>query len=337
MPVPLCDVTAQPLVSVVTPVYNGERYLGECIESVLAQSYHHWEYIIVNNCSTDRTVAIAEQYASKDSRIGLRHNPAFVNVLQNHNIAFHHMSPASRYCKIVHADDWLFPDCLAAMVKTAEAHPSVGLVGSYCLYGDRVKSDGLPYPSTVVSGRALGRLSLLGEVYVFWSPTSLLIRSELIRNHDPFYNEAHLHADDEASYEVLQHTDFGFVHQVLTFIRKHEESLTASVAQRFNTLMLAELDLLVRYGPVYLSPEEYTSRVHHQMKDYYRFLAQNSFRVRDRQQFWSYHQSGLKDLGYPLSKSKLMKEMLLEALDRVLNPKRTISNVLGGIRSWTRG
>ena len=39
----------EPLVSVVTPVYNGERYLRECIESVLAQTYEHWDYTIINN------------------------------------------------------------------------------------------------------------------------------------------------------------------------------------------------------------------------------------------------------------------------------------------------
>ena len=51
----------EPLVSVVTPVYNGEKYLEECIESVLNQTYKNWEYIILNNCSTDRTLEIAEQ------------------------------------------------------------------------------------------------------------------------------------------------------------------------------------------------------------------------------------------------------------------------------------
>ena len=43
----------KPLVSIVTPVYNGELYLRECIDSVLAQSYENWDYTIVNNCSTD--------------------------------------------------------------------------------------------------------------------------------------------------------------------------------------------------------------------------------------------------------------------------------------------
>ncbi len=49
----------QPLVGVVTPVYNGEDFLAQCIESVLGQTYEHYEYFIVNNCSTDRSLEIA--------------------------------------------------------------------------------------------------------------------------------------------------------------------------------------------------------------------------------------------------------------------------------------
>ena len=64
----------QPLVSVLTPVYNGEKFLAECIESVLAQDYQHWEYHIVNNCSTDGTLRIAQSYADKDPRIRVTTN-----------------------------------------------------------------------------------------------------------------------------------------------------------------------------------------------------------------------------------------------------------------------
>ena len=75
----------QPLVTVVTPVYNGEKYLAQSIESVLAQTYQNWEYVIVNNCSTDRSRAIAAHYAAKDSRVRIHDNTQFVGVIANYN------------------------------------------------------------------------------------------------------------------------------------------------------------------------------------------------------------------------------------------------------------
>ena len=58
-----------PMISVLTPVYNGERYLAECIESVRAQTFTDWEYIIVDNCSEDGSADLAERYAATDERI----------------------------------------------------------------------------------------------------------------------------------------------------------------------------------------------------------------------------------------------------------------------------
>src|SRR5712664_3992737 len=101
-----------PRVSVLTPVYNGARYLSQCIDSVRNQRYSNWEYIIVNNCSTDATLDIVARYAAIDSRIKVINNPTFVGVIENHNIAFKLISPDSQYCKVVSADDWIAPDCI---------------------------------------------------------------------------------------------------------------------------------------------------------------------------------------------------------------------------------
>src|SRR5882724_13054288 len=124
-----------PLVSVITPVYNGAEFIAQCIESVLKQTYRNFEYIIVNNCSKDRTLEIAQKYATQDSRIRLVDAVDFVGVIENHNRAFAMMAPASKYCKVVSADDWIFPECLARMVALAEAHPSVAMVGTLMLAG----------------------------------------------------------------------------------------------------------------------------------------------------------------------------------------------------------
>jgi len=304
---------SQPLVSVVTPVYNAEPYLAECIESVLAQTYENWEYIIVNNCSTDRSLEIAQHYAQQDARIRVHNNGEFLNQMRNWNHAMRQISPESKYCKVVHADDWLFPECIARMVEVAEANPSVGIVGAYRLDEDRVNLDGLPYPSTVIPGREVCRLSLLGGPWVFGSPTSLLIRSDIIRSRETFYKESVIHADTEVCFDILQNWDFGFVHQVLTFPRRHNESLS-SLMHRFNTRRLANFITFLRYGPVYLSEEEYEKRLERVVENYYRFLARSVFELQDGE-FWNYHRNELKKLGYPLSTARLLKASLLELLD----------------------
>ncbi len=300
----------QPLVSVVTPVYNGDTYLAECIESVLAQTYQNWEYIIVNNQSTDRTLEIAHHYAQQDDRIHIHNNEEFLALMPNWNHALRQISSESKYCKVVHADDWLFPECITEMVKVAETNPSVGLVGAYGLKGDRVYCDGLPYTSTVVSGRELCRLAFFHQsFFVFGSPTSLLIRSDLIRSRKTFY-ESHIYADVEACYNVLQNSDFGFVHQVLTYTRLHDESQT-STHQDLRVNLLGRLTVLKRYGPVYLSAEEYDKFLERKLNNYYKFLGQCVLQRREKA-FWDYHKKWLADLGFPLSLSKLLKTALRE-------------------------
>jgi glycosyltransferase involved in cell wall biosynthesis len=144
---------SQPLVSIVTPVYNGDNYLAQCIESVLNQTYSNWEYVIVNNASTDRSLEIAEAYAVKDQRIKVHSNPKLLDAIDNFNHSLTQSSPESKYCKIVHADDWLFPECIQKMVAVSEKYPSIGMVSAYRLEENFVSLDGLPYPSPFVSGR----------------------------------------------------------------------------------------------------------------------------------------------------------------------------------------
>lgn len=317
---------APPLVSVVTPVHNGESYLAECLDSVLAQSYSHWEHVVVENRSTDRSLEIAQAYARRDPRVRVVTTDRLLTSLENQNHALRQISPEATYCKVVHADDWLFPDCLLQMVALAEAHPTVGIVSSYRLDDRWVDLDGLPYPSTVVPGRQIARQTLLGGPDVFGSPTSLLLRAEVVRAHDPFYDETHPWADTAACYRVLQDWDFGFVHQVLTYTRRHEASYSATVRTQ-DTKMLAHLSLLTRFGPVFLTPEEYGARLSRTMDAYYEFLGKGVFQGRGAA-FWDYHRRGLEALGYRLGRADLVFCALRAATRVVLRPAVVVARVL---------
>ena len=147
---------ASPFVSVVTPVFNGERYLAECIESVLEQTFTDWEYVVVDNQSVDATPRIVERYARADPRIRLHVSDVFRPVIANWNYALKQTSPQTSYCKIVHADDLLMPRCLERMIDVAQKHPSVAVVGAFRLAGTRVDLDGVvPFGTSVVSGKEI--------------------------------------------------------------------------------------------------------------------------------------------------------------------------------------
>jgi len=316
----------QPLVSVITPFYDTGQYIAECIESVLAQTYSHWEYILVNNQSTDSSRSIAERYAREDNRIRLLDTPNFLSQGENFNAALHHISPESRYCQVLLADDWLFPESLEQMVELAEANPTVGIVSSYRLFGDEITGGGLPYSSTVISGRKAGQLMLRDGLYLTGSPSSILLRAEIVRKTQPFYPEGWLHDDTEACFRVLQEYDLGFIHQVLTFSRKDEDSIT-SKALRFGPGPLRRYMFAVQYGPQFFSGDEYRQYLKRETDFYGEFLAASVFEFK-KKEFWDFHRKGLRTIGADFGSIGLAKHVLYELADIILNPKKTIGRVI---------
>lgn len=308
-------MAAQALISVVTPVYNAEDYLAQCIESVLAQTYKNWEYLVVNNCSKDRTLEIARSYARHEARIRVITNGRFLSALENHNHALMLISPESKYCKILHADDWLYPECLEKMAEVAERHPRVGIVGSYALEGSRVRYDGLPYNSSFISGRQICRDSLLGGPYVFGTPSTVMYRSDIVRGGENFYAETYLHADTEVCYKNLRHYDFGFVHQVLVYSRVHGGQ-QSTILRKFHTHIPGGLDILKKYGRLYLTEDEYRKVLRRKLKNYFSVLGRNILSKKDLE-FWRYHKKELNKLGYSLNPARLVIPFIRNALNQI--------------------
>jgi glycosyltransferase involved in cell wall biosynthesis len=298
--------TLDPLVSVVTPFYNTADYLAECIESVLAQTYKNFEYLLVNNCSTDGSLAIAEQYASKDSRIRLHTNSTFLTQVANYNAALQLISPESSFTKIVQADDKVFSACLAEMVRVAKSSPRVGIVSSFGVRNSKIVMRGYPFDQEIVPGPAVCRDLLLRRHRCFLSPTTVLYRSDIVRSRSPFYDERLLHEDSENCFEILRDWDFGFVKQPLTFLRTDVDSFTSRLAQIDPKWpLLDHLIVTRRFGRYFLTEQEYAKCWATIEADYLRHVGVCFFRIRDPQ-FWERHRKGIDSVDYHLSSARLL-------------------------------
>jgi glycosyltransferase involved in cell wall biosynthesis len=326
------DMQNEPLVGVVTPVYNGGEYLAACIESVLAQTYQNFEYLIVNNCSTDGTLEVALSYAKKDPRVRVHNNEKFVGVIENHNTAFQLISPAAKYCKVVSADDVIFPDCIMRMVEVAEAHPSAGIIGAYQQSGKHVKCQGFPYPRVLLTGRELCRQIFLSDIpsFGFGTPTSLLYRADLVRKGGEFYPNPSAEGDTSACFKHLKASDFAFVYQVLCYERTHGETQSSKSAE-LNRYASSCLRDLKEYGPFYLGQEEYQRTLKEQLDGYHGFLAVNLIGSRGKE-FWDYHKGRLEELGYPLKTSTLLLAGIGKVFREIVNPEQAFRKLRARLR-----
>ena len=99
-----------PLISVIMPVYNREKYIGEAIESVLSQTYKNWELIIIDDGSTDTTYKIISEYANKDSRIKIFKNNINLGISPSRNKGL--MFAKGKYIGILDSDDIILPETL---------------------------------------------------------------------------------------------------------------------------------------------------------------------------------------------------------------------------------
>lgn len=314
-------MSEMPHVSVVTPAYNEERYLAECVESVLAQSYSQWDYTIVNNCSSDRTFEIASEYAEKDPRIRVVDNDRFLSQIDNLNHALTMIHPLASYVKMVLADDRLYPPCLNEMVRVGETHPRAGLITAHRMDQDKVNCDGLAPSDECFDGRDIGRATLLDDLFVFGSPTTVMLRADLVRARQPFYDPYALHEDTESCLEILQDHDLGYVHEVLTFTRRENESLTTArnafdPAHRLDRLLMG-----AKCGPLFLGAQEQEQRQAQLEDEYYRFLGERVlYRVPDG--FWAYHRKALSGAGLRLTRTKLARAVTRAGLAELKYPGR---------------
>ncbi|MFV1998439.1 MAG: glycosyltransferase family 2 protein [Acidiferrobacterales bacterium] len=216
-------MSEQPLISICTPVYNGEDFLAECIKGALAQRYPNVEYIIVDNASTDRTPEIIERLCAGNSRVKVYRNESTVTVVENFRKCAEYISPQAKWIKYALADDYLYPNCLDEMLAVGELSETIGLVSAYRLYGGRLTNVGLPPDQSVFSGAEILKKQLLRKLHVCsGSPNTIMYRKSAFDAAGGFDNR-YLHTDTELALRLLDKHELGFAHCVFTRTGLHKD------------------------------------------------------------------------------------------------------------------
>lgn len=164
---------SQPLLSVLVGVYNHGKYLAQSIESVLASTFQDYEYIIVDDCSTDGSYEIALSYAKKDSRIRVYRNEKNLGDYPNRNRAA--QLATGKYLKYVDDDDYIYPHGLSVILEMMRGYPDAGL-GFASLEQDAKR----PFPYQL-SPRELYLRHYFDQPVFHKAPLSVIIRTDAFR------------------------------------------------------------------------------------------------------------------------------------------------------------
>lgn len=136
-----------PVISISMPAYNVEQYIGEAIESILAQTFTDWELIVVDDCSKDRTVAVVNEYAAKDSRIRIikrQENSGSVRLPRFDGVKAAH----GQYICTIDSDDAVEPEYLQKMMVRQQATGSDIVLGRMRLCNQKLQEDGRMIPAS---------------------------------------------------------------------------------------------------------------------------------------------------------------------------------------------
>ena len=172
-----------PAISILTTCYNREKYLGECIQSVLDGHFQDFELIIVDDGSTDRSVEIAKEFEARDARIRVHQNEKNLGDYPNRNKAASYAR--GKYIKYVDADDMIYPWGLNILYESMELFPHAGW-GLCSLSQDRFK----PYPFVLEPSDAY-RHHYLGPGLFNKAPLSSIIRTDLFKEVGGFNTYSH--------------------------------------------------------------------------------------------------------------------------------------------------
>jgi glycosyltransferase involved in cell wall biosynthesis len=210
-----------PTLSIGLPVYNGERYLAEALEALLAQTYTDFELIISDNASNDATEEICRAYAERDERIRYIRQPVNIGCDPNHHFVTE--QARGKYFKWAADDDLYEPELLHRCVEALESHPDAVLAHAA---DAAIDEDGeilgpLPYELDTANPSPSARLRSL--LYVSGGNDDYgVMRTDVVRRIAP-YGVGAYGSDRVFVASMLLQGPFHHVPQILYFRREHPE------------------------------------------------------------------------------------------------------------------
>lgn len=235
------------LVSVIVPVYNVAEYLGECVDSILAQTYGELEVILVDDGSTDSSPAICDAYARADARVRVYHlDNGGVSRARNYGM----QQATGEYIMFADSDDVLLPHAVARGVELATRYGADIVYGMVTRTADMSASYPISdaAPTELTTREALRRLAgyllsyaypdfIRGNVYVSRGPWSRLVRRELALR-QPFLTDIVLGEDNVWNQSLLREQPYCVIDCNCWYLYRIN---TASSSLRFRASRKAEL------------------------------------------------------------------------------------------------
>jgi len=226
----------KPLISICTPNYNYEKFIAETIESVLAQTYQNYEFIIIDNASTDESVNIIKQY--KDSRIRFFRNEENIPVYMNVNKAMSYAN--GEFIAVLHSDDVYDPKFLEEIVNAYNKYPDykVFVTDLNLWHYEENKLNRMKcYKSGGIkkSAEVLIRLSVQNNIGNF---VNMVLHRECYRKVGTLSDKYKYSADYDLLLRMAEHYDFVYIPKPLAYYRIHKYNITHD--QRKNLNMFKE-------------------------------------------------------------------------------------------------
>lgn len=200
-----------PLVSVLLPVYNGAAYLAEAIESVLTQTFRDFELLVIDDGSSDESLAIAQSYA--DARIKVITKTSHQGLIDSLNQGLE--LAKGKYIARMDADDISLPTRFEKQVRFMDKHPKVGVCGTDIQYIGKTTT--FCYPKS--HGEILS--AIFFNQAIFCHP-SVFIRNEVLQKHQLKYPTKYIHSEDYALWlELSECCQLANLPEVLLLYREH--------------------------------------------------------------------------------------------------------------------